>query len=397
MIWILVVVGVLVILGLALVVSYNRFVAQRQLDPERLGQHRHRAAPPVRPHPEPRRDRQGLREPRARGVRGGHPGPVRGDGRHRVAGAAGRGRRAARGRPAPAVRGRRELPRPEGEPELPGPAGRAVEHRGPHPGQPALLQRQRAGLQPARAVLPVDRIASMFNFKRGGVLRDRGGPAADRRAGPSRGLRRGQPPARPAPPPLPLRPPPRPPRRSPFPSPRPPQPPRRRPAGRPSRPRPTRHRPSPGPDRRGRPSFLPPSTRATRLRAGAGRPGAGRRSEDEDGALPSPAAWTAGRRAGRGAPGASPVQPSWTPRSWRTSSPRGSRSSLGATGVSVDARKTSGRGRRRVRVPGHLRTTGRRDGEGDPERRTGRRDLGRRVASDAHPGRPVLGSRAMMA
>ncbi len=79
-------------------------------------------------------------------------------------------------------------------------------------------------------------------------------------------------PARPALPPLPLRPPPRPPRRSPFPSPRPPQPPRRRPAGRPSRPRPTRHRPSPGPDRRGRPSFLPPSMRATRLRAGSGRP-----------------------------------------------------------------------------------------------------------------------------
>ena len=45
---------------------------------------------------------------------------------------------------APADAGRRELPRPEGEPELPAAAGRAHEHRGSPADRPALLQRERA-------------------------------------------------------------------------------------------------------------------------------------------------------------------------------------------------------------------------------------------------------------
>ena len=61
----------------------------------------------------------------------------------RVAGRAGRRRRTAGLRPAAAVRGRGELPGPEGEPELPAAADRAGEHRGPAPDGAPLLQLER--------------------------------------------------------------------------------------------------------------------------------------------------------------------------------------------------------------------------------------------------------------
>ena len=50
-------------------------------------------------------------------------------------------------RAAPAVRPLRGLPRPEGQPELPRPAGGADRHRGPRRLRAAVLQRHRAGLQ----------------------------------------------------------------------------------------------------------------------------------------------------------------------------------------------------------------------------------------------------------
>ena len=57
---------------------------------------------------------------------------------------AGGGRRAAHRRTAPAVRAGRGLPRPEGEPELPRPAGGADRHRGQGRLRAAVLQRHRA-------------------------------------------------------------------------------------------------------------------------------------------------------------------------------------------------------------------------------------------------------------
>src|SRR5262249_20284065 len=72
-----------------------------------------------------------------------------------VASCSGRRRGAIRPSPRPVARGGRELPRAEGEPELPRPAGRTHQHRGPYPGGPPLLQRERSGLQPARAGVPL--------------------------------------------------------------------------------------------------------------------------------------------------------------------------------------------------------------------------------------------------
>ena len=64
----------------------------------------------------------GVRDPRARGVRACHRGAVPGDRRERCPGS-GAGREPDHARDPPALRGGRELPRPEGQPEFPGPAG----------------------------------------------------------------------------------------------------------------------------------------------------------------------------------------------------------------------------------------------------------------------------------
>ena len=50
--------------------------------------------------------------------------------------------------------------------ELPGPAAAAGRDRGPHRREPALLQRQRAGAQHARRVLPVVVVAKTFDITR---------------------------------------------------------------------------------------------------------------------------------------------------------------------------------------------------------------------------------------
>ena len=55
----------------------------------------------------------------------------------------------------PAVRRRRGLPRPQGQPELPRPAAGARRDRGPHRRRPPLLQRQRARAQHQGRVGPV--------------------------------------------------------------------------------------------------------------------------------------------------------------------------------------------------------------------------------------------------
>ena len=73
-------------------------------------------------------------------------------------------------------------PRPEGERELPGAAVGAVEHRGPAADGPALLQRQRARVQPARPVVPVDDRRELRALRARGVLRGRR-VAARRRGG----------------------------------------------------------------------------------------------------------------------------------------------------------------------------------------------------------------------
>ena len=72
-------------------------------------------------------------------------------------GRAGGGGGPARRRPPAAVRGRRELSGSQGQPELPRAAGGAHQHRGPAADRSALLQRERARLQPAGAVRPVER------------------------------------------------------------------------------------------------------------------------------------------------------------------------------------------------------------------------------------------------
>ena len=55
--WIWIVLGVVVLVAIGAVVSYNRFISQKNLDQGRVGEHRHGAAASVRPDPEPGRDR----------------------------------------------------------------------------------------------------------------------------------------------------------------------------------------------------------------------------------------------------------------------------------------------------------------------------------------------------
>ena len=75
-VWILL--GLVVLLAVVGVVMYNGLIGLRNLVAGGLAPDRRRAEAPARPHPQPRRDRQGLRRPRARHPRGGHGRPVRG-------------------------------------------------------------------------------------------------------------------------------------------------------------------------------------------------------------------------------------------------------------------------------------------------------------------------------
>ena len=85
-----IVVIVVVLLLFVLVGMYNGLVRQAQPRGERVGAGGRPAQAPPRPDPEPRRDGQGLRRPRARDVRGGHAGA---HGRAAGAGPAGSRRR----------------------------------------------------------------------------------------------------------------------------------------------------------------------------------------------------------------------------------------------------------------------------------------------------------------
>ena len=89
-----------------------------------------------------------------------------------------RRRRTSYRRAAPAVRGRRELPRPEGEPELPRAAERAHRHRGQDPGVAALLQHDRARPEHQGPAVPVEHHRGLRERQGARVLRagGSGGP-----------------------------------------------------------------------------------------------------------------------------------------------------------------------------------------------------------------------------
>src|SRR5207244_10775661 len=89
------------------------------------------------------------------------------------------GRRGERvgGLAAPLARGRRELPGPEGQRRLPLAAGRAHQHRGPHPGGTWLLHCQRAELQAASRIGAFQRHRVAVRLPEGGVLRGGAGRA----------------------------------------------------------------------------------------------------------------------------------------------------------------------------------------------------------------------------
>src|SRR5690606_7548175 len=173
-------------------------------DRERLGPDRRPAEAPLRPDPEPGRDGQGLRSPRAPDARGGHPGPQRGPQRPGPA-RPGRGREPDQRGAQVGVRPRQGLRGPEGQPELPQPAGGAVRHRGPHRLRAAVLQRLRLPLQHEEPELPGQPRGQPVPVHRAGVLRSRRrrprprgrrlrpGPGA---AHPARGLTRARTPRR---------------------------------------------------------------------------------------------------------------------------------------------------------------------------------------------------------
>ena len=77
---------------------------------------------------------------------------------------AGAGRGPAEPGARPAVRGRRGLPGPEGEPELPRPPGGAAGHRGQDRLLAAGLQRHCADVQQRDPDVPVRAVAGMFGF-----------------------------------------------------------------------------------------------------------------------------------------------------------------------------------------------------------------------------------------
>ena len=136
--------------------------------------------------PESRQHGEGLRRARAADLRSGHRAARRRDGddaRARPAGAARAGARAGR---RAAARGRRAVPRPEGERAVPRAAAPARRHRGPHPGRPAHLQRERPGLRHARRRrFPALLVARAFRFtprpyfELDPIVRDAGPPPVD--------------------------------------------------------------------------------------------------------------------------------------------------------------------------------------------------------------------------
>ena len=83
-----------------------------------------------------------------------------------VAGRAGPGRERAERRAEEPVRGGRGVPRPQGQPELPEPAGGADELRGPRRLRAAVLQRRVLSYNTQIQKFPTIILAGMFNFEK---------------------------------------------------------------------------------------------------------------------------------------------------------------------------------------------------------------------------------------
>ena len=125
-----------------------------------------------------------------RHARGGRPGPGNAVDRpgHRH-GPDGPGReRQITGALQVAVRPVRGVPGPQGQPELPGAAGGADRHRGPHRLRPAVLQRHRPAATTPRSRLPDERARPRARVQAARVLR--GGSRRGHRAGQLRQQRR---------------------------------------------------------------------------------------------------------------------------------------------------------------------------------------------------------------
>ena len=152
--------------------------------PPGLLRHRCPAQAAARPRSQPGGDGQRLCRPREGHARCGRSGAQRRDG---GAGARSPGARRehAAERAAPAVRACRGLSRPQGQPELPAAADRAVRYREQDRRVPALLQQCGGGIQcharelPGRGVRPVDGVRPARLLQpRGGRARGRENPAA---------------------------------------------------------------------------------------------------------------------------------------------------------------------------------------------------------------------------
>ena len=180
--WIWIVLGVVVLAAIGAIVSYNRFISQKNLVKDAWAnidtelRRRYDLIPnlveTVRGYATHEREVfENVTKARAMATAAtGSPGR------------AGRRGGSARRRPSPALRGRRELPRPEGQPELPRAAGRALQHRGPPADRASLLQRQRPRLQPPREAVPLGADREHVRLQGSGVLRGRGGDPRGRRA-----------------------------------------------------------------------------------------------------------------------------------------------------------------------------------------------------------------------
>ena len=143
--------------------GYNQFQTPGRADQGRLGRGAEPVPAPRRPDPEHRRHRQGRSQLRAGDADQGDRGARQGDldpghardaeqprGLQQVPAGAGRaGQRAV----APDG-GQREVPEPEGQPGLPGPARAARGHREPHHRGAQPLHQDGARLQRARAPVP---------------------------------------------------------------------------------------------------------------------------------------------------------------------------------------------------------------------------------------------------
>ena len=169
MIVVIIIVVVVVLLLLFVVAQVQRPRQGAEPGRQRLVADRRAAQAPLRPDPEPRRDGQGLRRPRAGHVRGRHRrrAPTRSTRSRRARRAAGPGRERAHRRAEEPVRGGRGLPGPQGQPELPEPAGGAHLDRGPIAYARQFYNDSVLGYNNADPDVPDGTsLAGMFNFEK---------------------------------------------------------------------------------------------------------------------------------------------------------------------------------------------------------------------------------------